>query len=159
MRILRRLPGCRGRVTSRSGASSSQRGTLFRRPQKLRPVHHLVLWLLEGLTRSAAETKRRDTVGKDARGYIGAALHAEHSACPLSRVADASVPALGHGSFPLAPPNLGSLKQPHIVRALGGEFHRCASGIVGATMAQFCSCFGGTATQTYRSDQFRRPVS
>ena len=37
-------PWCR--VTSRGGASSSGRGTLFRRPQKLRPVHHLVLWLL-----------------------------------------------------------------------------------------------------------------
>ena len=36
------MPG----VTSRNGASSSEWGTLFRRPQKLRPLHHLVLLLL-----------------------------------------------------------------------------------------------------------------
>jgi len=47
-------------VTSRGGATSSARGTLFRRPQKLRPVHHLVLWYsLVG----AAPALRRDDVG------------------------------------------------------------------------------------------------
>ena len=47
-------------VTSRSEASSSEWGTLFRRPQKLRPLHHLVLWL--SLT-GALPTSRGDDFG------------------------------------------------------------------------------------------------
>src|SRR6516162_267844 len=50
-----------------------------------------------GLTRSAAQAKRRDSVGKDARGYLGATFHADHSACALSVML--LMPALRHGPF------------------------------------------------------------
>jgi len=55
-----RVPG----VTSRAERQSSERGTLFRRPQKLRPLHHLVLCLLASW-RSAA--LRGDDVGGNSK--------------------------------------------------------------------------------------------
>jgi hypothetical protein len=58
-----RVPG-----TSRSGASSSERGTLFRRPQKLRPLHHLVLWLLASLAQRLRFEGTTSAAGPSWRG-------------------------------------------------------------------------------------------